>query len=110
MNPRTTSSLRVILTNTGNANETIAAVSATGAGSSSSGVSAGTKLAPNQTAMLIVALDPITPGGCHWRADRDEERLELSGCDFAFRHWCCARICSAVLDCSRNDAGDVFES
>ncbi|MGB2632748.1 MAG: hypothetical protein WAM58_02315, partial [Candidatus Acidiferrum sp.] len=99
MNPRTTSSLRVILTNTGNANETIAAVSATGAGSSSSGVSAGTKLAPNQTAMLIVALDPITPGGCHWRADRDEERLELSGCDFAFRHWCCARICSAVLDC-----------
>ena len=42
---------------------TLSRVSVTRAGFSRSDVSAGTKLAPNQTAMLIVALDPITPGG-----------------------------------------------
>jgi hypothetical protein len=62
VNEGTTSSLSVTLTNSGNANETISAVNAAGAGFSSSGVSAGTTLAPNQTATLIVAFDPVTPG------------------------------------------------
>ncbi len=63
MNDGTTSSLSVALTNNGNTNVTFPSVSATRAGFSSSGESAGTTLAPNQTATLIVALDPVTPGG-----------------------------------------------
>ena len=63
VNDGTSSSLSVTLTNSGNANETISGVNATGAGFSSSGVSAGTILAPNQTATLVVAFDPATPGG-----------------------------------------------
>jgi Abnormal spindle-like microcephaly-assoc'd, ASPM-SPD-2-Hydin len=63
VNDGTSSSLSVTLTNTGNANETISGVNAAGAGFSSSGVSAGTMLAPNQTATLVVAFDPATPGG-----------------------------------------------
>ena len=62
VNDGTTSSLSVVLTNNGNTNVTISGVSATGAGFSPSGVSAGTTLAPNQTATLIVAFDPATPG------------------------------------------------
>ncbi len=63
VNDVATSSLSVALTNNGNANVTISGVSATGAGFSSSGVSAGTTLAPNQAAALTVAFDPATPGG-----------------------------------------------
>ena len=63
VNDGATSSLTVALTNNGNANVTISGASATGAGFSSSGVSAGTTLAPNQTTTLTVAFDPPTPGG-----------------------------------------------
>src|SRR5271156_2989974 len=63
VNDGTTSSLSAAFTNNGNASVTISNVSATGAGFSSSGVSAGTTLAPNQTTTLIVAFDPATPGG-----------------------------------------------
>lgn len=63
MNHGTTSSLSVALTNNGNTNVTVSHESATGAGFSAGGVSAGTTLEPNQTAMLIVAFDPAaTPG------------------------------------------------
>ena len=62
VNDGTISSLSVALSNNGNTNVTISSVSATGAGFSSSGVSAGTTLAPNQTTTLIVAFDPATPG------------------------------------------------
>src|SRR5271163_3916854 len=58
VNDGTTSSLSVALTNNGNANVTISGVNATGAGFSSSGVSAGTTLAPNQTTTLTVAFGP----------------------------------------------------
>jgi hypothetical protein len=62
VNDGTTSSLAITLTNTGNTNETISGVNATGAGFSSSGVSAGIMLAPNQSTTLTVAFDPATPG------------------------------------------------
>lgn len=62
VNDGTATSLGVTLTNTGNANETISGVNATGAGFSTSGVSAGITLAPNQSTTLTVAFDPATPG------------------------------------------------
>jgi hypothetical protein len=62
VNDGTTSSLSVALTNNGNTIVTISSVSATGAGFSASGLSAGTTLEPNQTATVIVSFDPLTPG------------------------------------------------
>ncbi len=55
------SSLNVMLTNTGNSNVTITGATATGAGFSASGVS-GTTLAPNQSATLNVTFAPTVAG------------------------------------------------
>src|SRR5438445_5878776 len=56
------SSLTATLTNTGNSNVTVSSVTATGTGFSSSGVSAGTTLAPNQSVTLNVAFAPAVAG------------------------------------------------
>ena len=56
------SSLTATLTNTGNSNVTVSSVTATGTGFSSSGVSAGTTLAPNQSVTLNVAFAPTAAG------------------------------------------------
>jgi hypothetical protein len=52
------SSLNTIVTNNGNSNVTISGVTVTGAGFSTSGVTSGTILAPNQSATLTVAFAP----------------------------------------------------
>jgi hypothetical protein len=57
-----TSSLGVVLTNTGNANAIISSVMATGPGFSASGVSANTTVPPGQTAALNVTFAPSATG------------------------------------------------
>ncbi|MGH9686847.1 MAG: beta strand repeat-containing protein [Candidatus Acidiferrales bacterium] len=54
--------LTAILTNTGNANVTISGVTVTGTGYTTSGISAGMILTPNQTATLTVKFAPIGLG------------------------------------------------
>jgi hypothetical protein len=56
------SSLNVTLTNNGNSNITISAVTPTGAGFTTSGVTSGLTLTPNQTATLSVTYTPTTNG------------------------------------------------
>jgi hypothetical protein len=53
-----TSSLNTTLTNTGNSNVTISGVAVMGTGFSTSGVTSGTILAPNQSATVTVAFAP----------------------------------------------------
>jgi hypothetical protein len=57
-----TSTLEVILTNSGNSSVTISGVSTTGAGFSASSVPSGTILAPGQTAALNVTFAPTSTG------------------------------------------------
>jgi Abnormal spindle-like microcephaly-assoc'd, ASPM-SPD-2-Hydin len=57
-----TSSLGVLLTNTGNANAVISSVTTTGPGFSVSGVSANTTVPPGQTAALNVTFAPSATG------------------------------------------------
>jgi hypothetical protein len=56
------SSLSATLTNSGNSNVTISSVTASGAGFSASGVSAGTTLTPNQSATLNLSFAPTATG------------------------------------------------
>jgi hypothetical protein len=62
VNDGSSSSLSVAVTNNGNANVTISSVGVTGAGFSSSGVTAGEVLTPNQSATLTVQFAPTTTG------------------------------------------------
>ncbi|HEY6944877.1 MAG TPA: immunoglobulin domain-containing protein [Candidatus Acidoferrum sp.] len=56
------SSSNVTLTNNGNSNVTVSSLTVTGAGFSASGVSAGTTMAPNQSATLSIAFAPAAAG------------------------------------------------
>jgi hypothetical protein len=56
------SQLLATLTNNGNSNVTVSAVTVTGAGFSASGVSNGMMLTPGQSATLTVTFAPVTPG------------------------------------------------
>jgi hypothetical protein len=62
VNVGASSSVPATLTNNGNSSVTISSVTATGAGFSTSGVTAGTTLAPNQSATLKVAFAPAAAG------------------------------------------------
>jgi hypothetical protein len=62
VNDGSNSSLNVTLQNNGNTNVTISSVTVTGAGMSTSGVSSGLTLTPNQTATLSVTFAPNTAG------------------------------------------------
>jgi hypothetical protein len=62
VNLNTSTPMTTTITNTGNSNVTITGVNTVGAGFSSSGVSNGLTLTPNQTATLTVTFDPTTAG------------------------------------------------
>jgi hypothetical protein len=62
VNLTTSTPMTTTITNTGNSNVTITGVNTVGAGFSSSGVSNGLTLTPNQTATLTVMFDPTTAG------------------------------------------------
>jgi hypothetical protein len=62
VNDGSSSSLSVALTNNGNANVTISSVGVTGTGFSTSGVTSGEMLTPNQSATLTVQFAPTTAG------------------------------------------------
>ncbi|MGA8452090.1 MAG: choice-of-anchor D domain-containing protein [Candidatus Acidiferrales bacterium] len=62
VNVGSNSALTAVLTNNGNANVTISSAGATGAGFSTSGVSSGEVLAPNQSVTVTVTFAPGTAG------------------------------------------------
>ncbi len=62
VNVGNTGSLYATLTNTGNSNVTISSVTVTGTGFSTSGVTPGIILMPNQSATMNVAFAPLTAG------------------------------------------------
>jgi hypothetical protein len=62
VNDGSSNSLSVALTNNGNANVTISNLGVTGAGFSTSGVTVGEMLTPNQSATLTVQFAPTTAG------------------------------------------------
>lgn len=62
VNVGNTSSQTVTLTNSGNSDSTISAVTVTGTGFSSSGIPANLTLSPNQSATLTVAFTPAASG------------------------------------------------
>jgi hypothetical protein len=62
VNVGTSNSLSATLANTGNSNVTISSVTAAGAGFSTTGVTAGTTLTPNQSATLNITFAPAAAG------------------------------------------------